>query len=162
VKSIGVSNFNSAQIDDLIKRGMTIPVVNQVESHPYLSQEKLHNWCRQKGIRLTAFSPLARTGTAEKKNTSSPLEDPVMKRIAAKHGKSEAQICVKWQAQRGVIVIPKSATKERIKSNFELFDWQLSDSEMKAINGMNTNCRNNTWCHYGINKHRLWPFAIEY
>src|SRR5258706_366948 len=68
VKSIGVSNSNSAQIDDLIKRGMTIPVVNQVESHPYLSQEKLLNWCRQKGIRLTAFSPLARTGTAEKKN----------------------------------------------------------------------------------------------
>ncbi|XP_054156594.1 aldo-keto reductase family 1 member B1-like [Oppia nitens] len=161
-RSIGVSNFNSQQIEDLIKNSSTVPVVNQVECHPYLSQEKLLNWCESRGIKLTAYSPLARSGTVEEKNTTSPLDIPVIKQLASKYGVSAAAICIKWQTQRGVSVIPKSATKERIIANIDLFNFNLTDSEVKAINDLNRDWRNNTWTQFGINKHRNWPFAIPF
>jgi len=161
-KSIGVSNFNSVQIQNLIDNSDTIPAINQVESHPYLSQAKLLNWCRSKGIELTAYSPLARTGTVEKKNTTSPLEDPVIVAIAKAHNVSPAQVCIRWQVQRGVIVIPKSKTEARIKSNFQVFDFTLTESEVEQINGLNSNWRNNTWTQYGINRHKNYPFNIEF
>lgn len=161
-RSIGVSNFNSEQIDDLIKNSSTVPVVNQVECHPYLNQAKLLEWCRQRGIVLTAYSPLARTGTAEEKNTTSPLDIELIKDLAKKYGVSPAAICIKWQTQRGVVVIPKSATKERIISNINIFDFDLTKEEMESINALNKDWRNNTWCQFGINKHKNWPFAIPF
>jgi len=161
-RSIGVSNFNSEQIADLIKNSSTVPAVNQVECHPYLSQEKLLQWCRQRGIHLTAYSPLARTGTAEEKNTTSPLDIPLIKELAAKYGVSPAAICIKWQTQRGVAVIPKSATKERIVSNINIFHFDLTDGEVKAIDGLNKDWRNNTWSQFGINKSKNWPFNIPF
>lgn len=161
-RSIGVSNFNSQQIDDLIQNSSTVPAVNQVESHPYLSQEKLLPWCRDRGIHLTAYSPLARTGTAEEKNTTSPLDITLIKDLANKYGVSPAAICIKWQTQRGVAVIPKSATKERIISNINIFGFNLTEEEMSAINGLNKDWRNNTWSQFGINKHRNWPWAIPF
>lgn len=120
------------------------------------------NFARERGIYLTAYSPLARTGTTEEKNTTSPLDIPLIKDIAAKYGKSPAQICIKWQAQRGVIVIPKSATPERIVANIDIFDFNLTDEEMQAINGLNKDWRNNTWSQFGINKHKNWPWAIPF
>jgi aldehyde reductase len=161
-KSIGVSNFNSEQIDRLIKNSSTVPVMNQVESHPYLSNYRILNWCRERGIYLTAYSPLARTGTVEEKHTTSPLDIPVIKDLAQKYGKSAAQICIKWQVQRGVIVIPKSQTKERIISNIDIFDFDLTDQEIEAINALNKDWRNNTWDQYGINKHKNWPWQIPF
>ncbi|KAH9388168.1 Alcohol dehydrogenase [NADP(+)] [Tyrophagus putrescentiae] len=161
-KSIGVSNFNSAQIQDLIDHSGTVPSMNQVESHPFLGQQKLLAWCRSKGIALTAYSPLARTGTAEKKNTSSPLENEVVRAIANAHAVSPAQVCIRWQVQRGVIVIPKSATPARIEANFNVFSFALTEAEMAAMDGLNANRRNNTWSQFGINKHKDWPFAIEF
>jgi aldehyde reductase len=161
-KSIGVSNFNSEQIDDLIKNSSTVPAVNQVESHPFLSQEKLLKWCRQRNIELTAYSPLARTGTGEQKNTTSPLDIPLIKDLAKKYNVSPAAICIKWQTQRGVIVIPKSATKERIISNINIFHFDMTEDEIASINALNKDWRNNTWSQYGINKHKNWPFAIPF
>ena len=106
-RSIGVSNFNSEQIADLIKNSSTVPAVNQVECHPYLSQEKLLQWCRQRGIHLTAYSPLARTGTAEEKNTTSPLDIPLIKELAAKYGvKTEPPADQPWGMRDFVIVDP--------------------------------------------------------
>lgn len=161
-RSIGVSNFNSQQIEDLIENSSTVPAVNQVECHPYLSQEKLLKWCSDRGIRLTAYSPLARTGTAEQKNTTSPLDIPLVKELAKKYNVSPAAICIKWQTQRGVIVIPKSATKERIVSNIDLFGFDLTEEEVRAVSALNKDWRNNTWSQYGINKHKNWPFAIPF
>jgi aldehyde reductase len=161
-KSIGVSNFNSEQIDDLIKNSSTVPVMNQVESHPFLSQEKLLKWCRQRNIELTAYSPLARSGTEEEKNTTSPLDIPLIKDLAKKYNVSPAAICIKWQTQRGVIVIPKSATKERIISNINIFHFDMTEDEIASINALNKDWRNNTWTQYGINKHKNWPFAIPF
>ncbi len=136
--------------------------MNQVESHPFLGQQKLLAWCRSKGIALTAYSPLARTGTAEKKNTSSPLENEVVRAIANAHSVSPAQVCIRWQVQRGVVVIPKSATPARIQANFDVFSFALTEAEMAAMEGLNANWRNNTWSQFGINKHKDWPFAIEF
>jgi len=161
-RSIGVSNFNSQQIQDLIDNSSTVPVVNQVECHPYLSQEKLLRWCRDRNIELTAYSPLARTGTAEDKNTTSPLDIPLIKDLAKKYSVTPAAICIKWQTQRGVIVIPKSATRERVISNINIFDFDMTDEEVAAINALNKDWRNNTWTQYGINKHKNWPFAIPF
>jgi len=161
-KSIGVSNFNSQQIAELIAKSSTVPVTNQVESHPFLSQQKLLDFCRDLKITLTAYSPLARTGTADEKNTTSPLDIPIIKDIAKKYGKSPAQICIKWQQQRGVIVIPKSATKERIIANIDIFDFDLSKEEMDSINALNKDWRNNTWTQFGIGKHKNWPFSIPF
>lgn len=161
-RSIGVSNFNSEQIDDLIKNSSTVPAMIQVESHPFLSNAKLLNWCRERGIEMTAYSPLARTGTSEEKNTTSPLEIPLIKDLAKKYNVSPAAICIKWQTQRGVIVIPKSATKERIIANINIFDFDMTDEEIASINALNKDWRNNTWSQYGINKHKNWPFAIPF
>ena len=161
-KSIGVSNFNSEQVQNLIDNSKTVPSVNQVEAHPYLSQENLLQWSRERGIELTAYSPLARTGTAEKKNTTSPLEDPIIVAIANAHKVSPAQVCIRWQVQRGIIVIPKSATESRIKSNIEVFNFELTESEMAQLNGLNKNWRNNTWTQFGINRHKNYPFNIPF
>ena len=161
-KSIGVSNFNSEQIQNLIDNSNTTPVMNQVESHPYLSQAKLLAFCQKRGIELTAYSPLARTGTAEKKNTTSPLEDETVVAIAKAHGVSPAQVCIRWQVQRGVIVIPKSATPARIESNFRVFNFALTEEEMAQMNALNKDWRNNTWTQFGINRHKNYPFNIEF
>lgn len=161
-KSIGVSNFNSEQIQNLIDNSNTVPVINQVESHPYLSQAKLLAFCRERGIELTAYSPLARTGTVEKKNTTSPLEDEAIVAIAKAHQVSPAQVCIRWQVQRGVVVIPKSATESRIKSNFQVFDFTLTEQELAQVDGLNKDWRNNTWTQFGINRHKNYPFNIPF
>ena len=161
-KSIGVSNFNSVQVQNLIDHSSTVPAMNQVESHPYLSQAKLLDFCRARCIALTAYSPLARSGTAEKKNTTSPLENETVVAIAKAHNVSPAQVCIRWQVQRGVVVIPKSATAERIAANIRVFEWELTEAEMTAMNGINKNWRNNMWCQYGINRHKNYPFNIEF
>ena len=111
---------------------------------------------------MTAYSPLARTGTAEQKNTTSPLDIPLIKDLAKKYNTTPAGICIKWQTQRGVAVIPKSATKERIISNIQLFDFDLTEDEKKAIDALNKDWRNNTWTQFGINKHKNWPFGIPF
>lgn len=161
-KSIGVSNFNSVQLQDLIDNSNTVPAMNQIESHPFLGQPKLLAFCRERGIHLTAYSPLARSGTADKKNTTSPLENETVLAIAKAHNVSPAQVIIRWQVQRGVVVIPKSATPSRIASNFAVFDFALTDAEMEQMNGLNKNWRNNTWTQFGINKHPLYQFDIEF
>ena len=162
VRSIGVSNFNSEQLERVIKGSSTVPAVNQVESHPFLSNEKLLQFCRQRDIHLVAYSPLARTGTSEEKNTTSPLEIPLIKELAEKYKVTPAAICIKWQTQRGVIVIPKSATKERIISNINIFHFELTGEEVAAISALDKNWRNCTFSIHGLDKHKEWPFAIEF
>jgi 2,5-diketo-D-gluconate reductase A len=132
VKVIGVSNFQRRHLRRLFDETSTVPAVNQIEVHPYLAQDDLRAFNRQNGIETEAWSPIAQ---------GKVLDDPVLTRIAEKHGKSSAQVTLRWHLQRGDIVFPKSVTPSRVKENFEVFDFELGDDEMREITGLDRNER---------------------
>ncbi|KAK9508716.1 hypothetical protein O3M35_006208 [Rhynocoris fuscipes] len=136
-QSIGLSNFNSKQIQEILDKATIKPVNNQVECHPYLNQSKLIKFCKEKGITVTAYSPLGSPSrplpTAGGKRL---LEEPKLIELAEKYGKSPAQILIKYQIQREVIVIPKSSNKERIKSNFDSLTFDISEDGMAILNNL--------------------------
>jgi 2,5-diketo-D-gluconate reductase A len=126
-RSIGVSNFQPVHLDRLAAETQTVPAVNQIEVHPYFGNESVRSYGRDHGIVTEAWSPIAQ---------GKVLDDPVIKRIADARGKSAAQVVLRWHVQRGDVVFPKSVTPERITSNFELFDFDLDDSDMGAISAL--------------------------
>ncbi|MFC5989045.1 aldo/keto reductase [Marinicrinis lubricantis] len=132
VKAIGVSNFQPHHLDDILKSGEIVPAVNQVEYHPLLQQKAVHEYCKSHGIQMEAWSPLAQ---------GQLLSDPVLEDIAKKHGKTVAQVILRWDLQNEVVTIPKSVTPERIKSNSEIFDFALDASDMERIAGLNKDQR---------------------
>jgi 2,5-diketo-D-gluconate reductase A len=126
-RSIGVSNFQTAHLDRLLKESSTVPAVNQVEVHPYFTNEEVRAYGREHGIATEAWSPIAR-GTV--------LDDPIVERIANAVNKSPAQVVLRWHIQRGDIVFPKSVSPDRMRSNFELFDFELNGSDMDALSAL--------------------------
>ena len=126
-RSIGVSNFQPAHLDRLADETDTVPAVNQIEVHPYFTNEQVRAYGRDHGIATEAWSPIAQ---------GEVLDDPVINRIANGRGKSPAQVVLRWHIQRGDIVFPKSISPDRMKSNFELFDFDLDGSEMDAISAL--------------------------
>ncbi|XP_048003544.1 aldo-keto reductase family 1 member B1-like isoform X2 [Leguminivora glycinivorella] len=142
VRSIGLSNFNSKQITRVLEAAKVKPVVNQVECHPYLNQKRLKDFCEARGIKLTAYSPLGSPDRPWAK-PGEPLlmEDPKLKAVADRLGKTPAQVLIRYQIDRGVIVIPKSVTKSRIASNFDVFDFKLSKEDVDLINSFDVNGR---------------------
>lgn len=131
-KAIGVSNFQIHHLEDLLKDSEIVPAVNQVELHPELTQKDLLEYCGSKGIRLEAWSPLGQGNL---------LNHEALKEIADKHGKSVAQVILRWDLQNGVITIPKSVNKERIAENGNVFDFELDAQDMEAIDRLNRNRR---------------------
>jgi diketogulonate reductase-like aldo/keto reductase len=137
VKAIGVANFTTAMLIDLLSYAKIKPVVNQIEIHPYNSQPELISFCQKNGIVVTAYSPLGSAGNLDSK----PLSDKVVVEIAKTHGKSPAQILIRWSMQRGLAAIPKSIKESRIVENFNIVDFELTDEEMDRINQLNKNHR---------------------
>ncbi|CAH2276528.1 Rho crystallin [Pelobates cultripes] len=164
VKSIGVSNFNRRQLERLLsKPGLKYkPVCNQVECHVYLSQSKLQEYCKSKDIVLVAYSVLGSHRDKDWVNMSSPplLDDKRLKAIGNKYGKTSAQVALRFNIQRGVVVIPKSFNQKRIKENFQIFDFNLTDKEMKDIEALNSNIRY-VQLHLWTD-HPEYPFLDEY
>lgn len=126
-RSIGVSNFQPAHLERLLKESDTVPSVNQIEVHPYFTNEEVRAYGREHGIATEAWSPIAKGRV---------LDDPVVTRIADAVGRFPAQVVLRWHIQRGDIVFPKSVSPERVRSNFELFDFELTDSDMEAISAL--------------------------
>lgn len=145
-KHIGVSNFGCSLLRDLLCYAEIQPEVLQVESHPYLVQQKLLRYCQSEQIAFTAFSPLGAgsyvpLGMAQA--ADSVLAHPLISELAVQHDKSAAQIVLRWAVQRGTAVIPKTVRPERLRENKDIFDFQLSDAEMEAIAGLDRNQRYN-------------------
>jgi len=161
-KSIGLSSFNSEQIADVLEKGSVKPVTNQVECHPYLGQAKLFAFCKERGITITAFSPLGSPDSRPWAKPGDPLllEEPKIKAIANKHSKSPAQVLIRWQVQRGVVVIPKSVTAARIEENANIFDFQLSGEEMKEIESFDCNGRLSPMEVFAAHPH--YPFHSQF
>ncbi|XP_061187146.1 aldose reductase-related protein 2-like [Saccostrea echinata] len=135
-KSVGVSNFSISQIERICKMAKHKPVTNQVECLIYCPQKELFDGCKKLEVTLTAYSPIGSPGRPENlKEADEPvaLEDPFIQRIAKKYGKTPAQILLRNLIQRGIIVTPKSVTPERIRGNFQVFDFSLSKGEMGYI-----------------------------
>lgn len=132
VKAIGVSNFQIYHLENLFARANEKPVLNQIELHPLLTQEKVRAFCKVNDIAVEAWSPIARGNL---------INEPILLSIAEKYGKTSTQIILRWHLQNDVIVIPKSVTPSRIKENADIFNFELSKEDMEKINGLNENKR---------------------
>lgn len=132
IRAIGVSNFHEHHLDDLLSIAEIVPAVNQIECHPHLTQEPLIKYCNEKGIAVEAWSPLG---------GGQLLSDSAINALADKYGKTAAQMIIRWHIQRDTIVIPKSTHKERIISNGQVFDFEISEDDMAYIAEMNQNKR---------------------
>lgn len=146
VKEIGVCNFNTGLLHDLIASARRKPALLQIESHPYLTQERLIRLAQQYEMAVTAFSPLGslsylELGMAEAQECL--LDEPVICAAANRLQRSSAQILLRWGLQRGTAVIPKSSQLKRLRENIDVFDFSLSDAEMNAISALNRNRRFN-------------------
>jgi 2,5-diketo-D-gluconate reductase A len=126
-RSIGVSNFQTGHLARLAAETETVPSVNQIEVHPYFTNEEVRAYGAEHNILTEAWSPIAQGAV---------LDDPVIGRIAEDLGKSAAQVVLRWHIERGDIVFPKSNTPQRIKENFEIFDFELSDADIDAISAL--------------------------
>ncbi|XP_010529793.1 PREDICTED: aldo-keto reductase family 4 member C9-like [Tarenaya hassleriana] len=124
-RAIGVSNFSTKKLEDLLTVARVPPAVNQVECHPSWQQDKLHQFCKSNGIHLSGYSPLGSPGTTWLK--SDVLKSPILKMVAEKVGKTPAQVALRWGIQMGHSVLPKSTNQGRIQENFDVFDWSVPD-----------------------------------
>jgi len=151
VRNIGISNINIQLLRDVCSYAKVKPAVVQNEIHPYNSCQVFLRFCRQKGIAVTAYSSLggsSYTGMGWAQESESCLNDPVMAEIGEAHGKTAAQVALRWGVQRGTAILPKTTSVARMHENIGLFDFALTDEEMAKIDAQN---RNRRFCDPGDN-----------
>ncbi len=134
VKAIGVCNFNVHHYESLMKKATIKPMVNQIEIHPYFNNQALVDFYQKENIVVQAYSPLGSTG-------AKIINDPVILKLAEKYNKTGAQIVLRWNLERNVVVLPKSVNENRIIENFDIFDFSLTKEDMTLINDLNTNVK---------------------
>ncbi len=127
-RSIGVSNFQPSHLDRLANESDVVPAVNQIEVHPYLTQDSVRRFCADRQIAIEAWSPIAQ---------GKVLDDPIISSVAEKYGKTPAQVVLRWHIERGDIVFPKSTTPERIVENLDIFDFELAGDDVETISSVN-------------------------
>ncbi len=132
IRSIGVSNFMKLHLEELFSKTTIIPMVNQMEFHPYLVQQDLIDFCQSKNIQYEAWSPLMK---------GEIMKIEPLQKLATQYEKSVAQIVLRWNLQKGIITIPKSSNKNRIAENANLFDFELSKEDIQVINDLDKNYR---------------------
>lgn len=132
VRAIGVSNYTVRHLDQLLATSPVVPAVNQVEFSPFLYQRDLLDTCRANGIQLEAYSPLVK---------AQRLDDPMLVSIAASHDKTPAQVLIRWALQHDLVVIPKSANEQRIYENADVFDFQLTGTDVSALDALDEGYR---------------------
>ena len=141
VRAIGVSNFMVDHLTALLNSATVVPAVNQIEVHPYFAQREVQEFGTEHGILAQAWSPIGGITFYRDGEHTSTLQDPVIGEIAKVYGKSPAQVMLRWHVQEGRSAIPKSVRPERIAENFDIFDFELSDGELAAIDGLDTGVR---------------------
>jgi 2,5-diketo-D-gluconate reductase A len=141
VRAIGISNFMPEDIARLMAAARVVPAVNQIELHPYFQQPDLQRLHKAHGILTQAWAPLGGITFYRPGFAKSTMDDPVIADIARKHGKSPAQVMLRWGLQEGRSVIPKSVKPARIAENFDVFDFELSADELRAIDALDTGVR---------------------
>lgn len=158
VKSIGVSNFNSVQLERIIKLARIRPVVNQIECCPLLNQRKMIRFCGDRDVAVIAYSPLHNPG--KQRQLPSFLSNDRVQQIATKYNKTAVQVCLRYLLDLGTTPIPKSICEEHLRSNINVFDFQLTPDEMNIMHSFNTGER---LVNYTNAKHaKYWPFSIEF
>ncbi len=146
VREIGICNFSTALLRDLCNQATIKPALMQIELHPYLVQEKLVRFCLESEIAVTGFSPLGAQSYFQlnmAQADESVIEQPTIKEIAAAHGRTPAQVVLRWAVQRGISIVPKTTNVDRLKENIALFDFELTDDEMAKISGLDRHRRFN-------------------
>jgi D-xylose reductase len=151
-RSIGISNFNGALILDLLRYAKIVPAALQIEHHPYLTQANLVNFAQSQGIAVTAYSSFGPQSYHElnlQRATDTPLlfDHEIIKRIANRHGKTSAQVLLRWATQRNIAVIPKTINPERLTQNLDVTEWDLTNDEVKEISGLDKGLRFNDPLH---------------
>ena len=127
IRAIGVSNFEPEHLEQIIDATGVVPAVNQIEAHPYFPNNPARTWCREHGIEIEAWGPLAQ---------GEILGDPIAAEVGLQYGKTCAQVVLRWHIQRGDIIFPKSMSPERMQQNLNIFDFELSAADMLKIDGL--------------------------
>ncbi|KAM2845948.1 hypothetical protein COP1_028330 [Malus domestica] len=149
VRSIGISNYDIFLTRDCLAYSQVKPAVNQIETHPYFQRESLVKFCQKQGICVTAHTPLGgAVANSEWFGSVSCLDDPVLKNLAEKYKKTAAQVVLRWGIQRNTVVIPKTSKLERLKENFQVFDFELTKEDMDLIAKVNRKHRTNLPCKF--------------
>lgn len=163
VKHIGLSNFNHKQIEEVLGFARIKPTVLQCESHPYLTQTQLINFAKEKGIVFQSYAPIGapdRDASSKKADEPIPLQDPVVHAIAKKYGKTPGQVLLRFHVDRGLVVLVKSLNPSRIEENAAIFDFKLSEEDVKQLEALNKNYRFYTF--EDVKDHRYYPFHEAY
>lgn len=144
VRSIGISNYDIFLTRDCLAYAKIKPAVNQIETHPYFQRDSLVKFCQKHGISVTAHTPLGgSTANTEWFGSVSCLDDPIIKSLAEKYGKTPAQLVLRWGLQRNTVVIPKTSKVERLEENFAVFNFEISSEDMEKIKALDRNYRTN-------------------